>query len=59
MTRSPHDHECRCYLRAEDYSRMVRLAARQDRSLSEFHRHALRRYMDWIEATASTQPFQP
>jgi hypothetical protein len=47
--RSPHDHECRTYLSAVDYSRMIRLAAHQDRTVSEFQRHALRRYMDWIE----------
>lgn len=59
MTRSVHDHECRTYLAAADYIRLIRHAANQDRSLSEFQRHAIRRYMDWIEAQTLPRDSSP
>jgi len=49
MPRSAHDHEIRSYLSAGEYSQLVRLAEMQDRSLSDFIRNGLRRYMDSIE----------
>lgn len=47
--KSPRDHEVRAYFHAEDYSRIVALAGRQDRSIANFTEHAVRRYMALLE----------
>ena len=55
MPRSARDHEVRSYYTATNYSRMVKWAGIQDRSVSNFNEHAVSRYMDWLEEQFETK----
>lgn len=47
--RSSRDHEVRAYFTGGDYSRVVKWADVQDRSISNFVEHAVRRYLELLE----------
>lgn len=47
--RSTRDHEVRSWFTSTDYSRAVSWAGVQDRSISNFVEHAVRRYMDSLD----------
>ena len=47
--RQPRDHEVRAYFTGADYSRVIKWADLQDRSIANFTEHAVRRYMELLE----------
>lgn len=47
--RAARDHEVRVYFTGQDYSRVIRWADVQDRSISNFVEHAVRRYLELLD----------
>lgn len=47
--RATRDHEVRSYFTGGDYARVIQWADVQDRSISNFVEHAVRRYLELLE----------
>ena len=47
--KASRDHEVRSYFTGADYSRVIKWAELQDRSIATFTEHAVRRYMELLE----------